>query len=107
MVSSYQKGLSMRAHSKLTAVDLFCGAGGLAIGLERAGFHILKAVDHNDAAFATYRRNLGDHVLQGEIDENLDVPDATIIAGGPPCQGFSSAGLRRNGGQRNRPLEPR
>ena len=84
-----------------TAVDLFCGAGGLSTGLRNAGFRVVRAVDHFDAAVKTYRRNVGDHVEKTEIHEAMELPPATIITGGPPCQGFSSAGLRRSGDKRN------
>lgn len=85
----------------LTVVDLFCGAGGLSLGLARAGFTILRSMDHFDAAVDTYRVNVGDHVEAAEIHDGLELPAATIIAGGPPCQGFSSAGQRRLGDARN------
>jgi len=84
-----------------TVVDLFCGAGGLSLGLSRAGLRPICAIDHFVAATQTYRDNLGEHVRNEEISENTDIPPADVIAGGPPCQGFSSAGLRRVGDARN------
>jgi DNA (cytosine-5)-methyltransferase 1 len=84
-----------------TAVDLFCGGGGLSLGLRRAGFRTLAAFDMFGAAVKTYRRNLGDHISDAEIHEEIELPRTTIIAGGPPCQGFSSAGQRRPGDRRN------
>lgn len=84
-----------------TVVDLFCGAGGLSLGLHRAGFEIARAIDHFDAAVTTYKRNLGDHVVNGEIIIDMLLPRMDVIAGGPPCQGFSSAGARRRGDHRN------
>jgi len=88
------------AHT-LTVVDLFCGAGGLSLGLQRAGWRVLRSIDHFGAAVDTYRRNLGDHVSDEHIHEEISLPSATMIVGGPPCQGFSSAGLRRVGDGRN------
>lgn len=85
----------------LTYVDLFCGAGGLSLGLMSAGLKPVRAYDHFDAAVATYRRNIGAHVEDTEIHDAMVLPRATIIAGGPPCQGFSSAGQRRIGDKRN------
>jgi DNA (cytosine-5)-methyltransferase 1 len=85
----------------LTVIDLFCGAGGMSLGLRAAGFRSLKAIDHNKSAVETYARNLGSHVEAAEICETTDLPSATVIAGGPPCQGFSSAGMRRAGDSRN------
>lgn len=86
---------------ELTAVDLFCGAGGLSLGLHAAGFKTLLAVDSNRAAVATYQQNVDGNMTAAAIDENFALPEVTLIAGGPPCQGFSSAGLRRPGDSRN------
>ena len=82
-------------------VDLFCGAGGLSLGFQEAGFQPCLSIDHDEAAVKTYRRNIGVHVERAEIEENIDLPNADVIAGGPPCQGFSSAGPRRVGDHRN------
>jgi DNA (cytosine-5)-methyltransferase 1 len=84
-----------------TVVDLFCGAGGLSLGLSQAGLQPICAIDHLAAAVQTYCDNIGDHARVGEITETTRVPIADVIAGGPPCQGFSSAGLRRVGDARN------
>jgi DNA (cytosine-5)-methyltransferase 1 len=88
-------------HARLTAVDLFCGAGGLSAGLRAAGFDLVWAADHHEAAVRTYQNNLGNHVARLSLGEDAAVPDAAVIAGGPPCQGFSSAGMRRPGDERN------
>jgi len=82
-------------------VDLFCGAGGLSSGFKNAGFDLIHAVDHWDPAVATYRANLGDHAHCTSISESLDLPHADVFIGGPPCQGFSSAGHRRTDDERN------
>lgn len=87
----------------MRAVDLFCGAGGLSLGLGRAGIEIVGAVDSWDAAVEVYRKNVGDHVRLGNIRDVVAVapiimdmrPD--IICGGPPCQDFSTAGPRVEG----------
>lgn len=84
-----------------TLVDLFCGAGGLALGFTAAGFRVVRALDSFPAAVETYRKNLGDHVACEEVTGETALPPATVIAGGPPCQGFSSAGMRRVGDERN------
>ncbi|NLF71102.1 MAG: DNA cytosine methyltransferase [Candidatus Anammoximicrobium sp.] len=84
-----------------TVVDIFCGAGGLSLGFQRAGFVAVAAFDHHPMAVETYRANLGTHVFQQEITEETGVPLATTIIGGPPCQGFSSAGMRRPDDSRN------
>lgn len=87
--------------TKPTAVDLFCGAGGLSLGLTRAGFEVLEAHDCWKAAVSTYRASIGEHVHQTEITSDLELPKATIFCGGPPCQGFSSAGRRKSDDERN------
>lgn len=85
----------------LTVVDLFSGAGGLSLGFQRAGWSVLQSYDHFEAAVETYGKNIGDHIRCSNIDEDLSLPPSTLIVGGPPCQGFSSAGLRRSGDKRN------
>jgi DNA (cytosine-5)-methyltransferase 1 len=82
-------------------VDLFSGAGGLSLGLKRAGLHPIHAVDSNKAAVQTYLANIGDHAELASITDEIELPVADVIVGGPPCQGFSSAGLRRPGDHRN------
>lgn len=91
----------------LKAIDLFCGAGGLTRGLTDAGFEIVAAVDAWHPAISSYKANfpshnafvedvltltpdvLGRHGTKGTID---------LIAGGPPCQGFS---IQRIGGDQD------
>ncbi|KAA0211210.1 DNA cytosine methyltransferase, partial [bacterium] len=87
--------------SKFTVVDLFCGAGGLSLGLTRAGFKVLLAIDSWDKAIATYSRNIGTHAQLGSVNYDSTLPVATVFVGGPPCQGFSSAGKRDGSDQRN------
>jgi len=89
------------AKEKPTVVDLFCGAGGLSSGFLAAGFEVVTSLDNNPQAVATYRANFGDHAGRVDISEDIELPDATVFVGGPPCQGFSSAGMRRAGDERN------
>ncbi len=85
-----------------TLVDLFCGAGGMSYGFRKAGFDLISAVDIDDAAVNTYRSNIGCHVKKTDLSSSsTELPTASVVAGGPPCQGFSSAGLRRSGDARN------
>jgi len=81
------------AHS---VVSLFSGCGGLDLGFIWAGYNIIWANDSSPNAVQTYKENLGDHILLGDIKKlNLDqVPDCEIIIGGPPCQAFSLVGKR-------------
>jgi DNA (cytosine-5)-methyltransferase 1 len=87
--------------STWTVADLFCGAGGLSSGFLDAGFDLLHSIDNVAAAVRTHNANLGPHAICADVSEDTDLPAVTVIAGGPPCQGFSSAGLRRAGDQRN------
>lgn len=91
----------IRAQPKPWAVDLFCGAGGLGLGLARAGFSVVAAADTDPVALRTYRANLGGAAFDGDLGEPdafldyLDERGATsvdLVAGGPPCQPFSRAG---------------
>lgn len=86
---------------KPSVIDLFCGAGGFSLGFQQSGFKLLEAFDHDTAAVDTHALNLGGHANQALITGGLALPSATVIIGGPPCQGFSSAGLRREGDNRN------
>lgn len=73
----------------------------MTLGFVRAGFEVAAAYDNWGCAVKTYRRNLGDHIRRAAIDDDLELPAATVIVGGPPCQGFSSAGARRDDDNRN------
>lgn len=84
-----------------TAIDLFCGAGGLSLGLIRAGFRVLLGYDQWAQAAATHRANFPHKVEHAAITPDIDLPPVDVVVGGPPCQGFSSAGLRRHGDGRN------
>lgn len=87
--------------AKFKIVDLFCGIGGMTLGFTRAGFSVAAAFDNWNCAVDTYRANLGNHVEQIAVSDELELPPADVIIGGPPCQGFSSAGARRADDHRN------
>jgi DNA (cytosine-5)-methyltransferase 1 len=84
-------------------VELFCGAGGMSLGLQRAGCEIIQAYDSWDKAVEVYRRNVGSHVWRADLKDIFRIgpmlaalaPD--MICGGPPCQDFSAAGERVEG----------
>ena len=81
----------------MKVVSLFSGAGGLDLGLKQAGLDIVWANDLYKDAVDTYKKNIGDHVVLGdisEIDSNL-IPECDVVVGGFPCQGFSVANMNR------------
>ena len=104
-----------------TVVDLFAGAGGLSLGLYQAGWHGLFAIEKNPFAFETLKHNLIDNkghfdwpkwlpktnhdineVLKNYSEQLMDLQGKVdLVAGGPPCQGFSMAGKRVKDDVRN------
>lgn len=82
--------------NNIQTVSLFSGAGGLDVGAIRAGAHIIFANDMMKDACLTYRENIGDHIIQGDINGLIDdikkINNPDLVIGGPPCQGFSVAG---------------
>lgn len=81
----------MGGFRRYAAVSLFSGCGGMDLGAEQSGrARVVWAVDNDPFAVATYRRNLGDHMVLGDIREQAipDVP-CDILLAGPPCQDFS------------------
>ncbi len=94
---------------RFTCVDLFCGCGGFTLGMERAGFTVLAAIDSNPEAVKVIRRNLPDvpHILEKdltmfpprELARLMGAAEVDVIVGGPPCQGFSN--VRQRDGTNN------
>lgn len=92
--------------SVIRTLDLFAGAGGLSVGLHAADkrFKPILAVEMDVAAAATFATTFRTHVYAGKIEDWLvdeDVPDVDVVAGGPPCQGFSSLGRQDAADARN------
>ncbi|MGY1810180.1 DNA cytosine methyltransferase [Blastococcus sp. SYSU D00669] len=87
-----------------TMIDLFAGCGGMTAGFVKEGFRPVQAVEHNLYAAATYEANFGKHVFCGDIADfpNADIPEADVIIGGPPCQGFSNLGSKDIDDPRNK-----
>lgn len=98
MMSAHKNSKTTR--ETLTAVDLFSGCGGLSCGLKDAGFHVSAAVEIDGKAQATYKLNHPNVRLYAQDVRTLDpeqlMKDAglspgqlDLLAGCPPCQGFS------------------
>ena len=103
-------------------IDLFAGCGGLSLGLFNAGWEGIFAVEKSEDAFQTLKHNLIDKkrhfnwppwlkVGKHNIDTILENQEqglkelkgnVDLVAGGPPCQGFSTAGRREENDERNR-----
>ena len=106
-------------------VDAFAGAGGLSCGLELAGWNVIAANDNDKYAAITYRanrptektasesknktfflegsiidKNIQEEFISG-IERKLGGQELDLLVGGPPCQGFSHAGFRRQDDARN------
>ncbi len=85
-------------------IDLFSGCGGFSIGFKKAGFTITKAVEFDSEIAKSYAHNHKETIMINkdikDIDnaENFSLNEADIIIGGPPCQGFSMAGVRNRTG---------
>ena len=101
--------LGRDAMAERTAFDVFCGCGGLTLGLKQAGFRVVGAVDIDRLALAAYElnhpgaatwcmdvRDLDLEAIQGRL--GLDRGQLDLLAGCPPCQGFST--LRTLNGSR-------
>lgn len=96
---------SMASIKKQTSIELFAGAGGLALGLEKAGFENIGLVEMNKDAAASLRLNRPNwNVINEDIAKiscmeldklfDIDVGELGLISGGAPCQSFSYAGKR-------------
>lgn len=83
-------------NNSIITVSTFSGAGGLDIGAIKAGAKIIWANDMMKEACDTYSANIGEHIVQGNINEQIEslskLNDIDLVVGGPPCQGFSVAG---------------
>ena len=80
-------------------VSLFSGAGGMDLGFINAGFDVIWANDIIPEAIETYKKNIGNHIVFGDVRmiKSDDIPDgADVIIGGFPCQGFSIANTKRS-----------
>mgnify|MGYP001687664826 FL=1 len=111
----------MTERERMKYIDLFAGSGGLSLGLYNSGLHGIFAVEKNKDAFSTLKYNLIERrnhfswpnwldMKNWDINELLEVHSkelaalngsVDLVVGGPPCQGFSMAGKRKNDDMRN------
>lgn len=100
---------------RYTVVDLFCGAGGMSAGFEAGGFRIVGAVELDAVSASTFRLNhpcvCADDVIVGDLTDfavkeqtvsRIGSQNVDVLIGGPPCQGFSSAGFSSKRALRSR-----
>lgn len=115
-------GIISMVFNTMNCVDIFSGCGGLTLGLHRAGIKGIFAIEKSPDAFATLSYNLidkqehfswpdwlekTDHDINVVLSEHRKELSALkgkvdLLAGGPPCQGFSMAGRRRHDDRRNK-----
>lgn len=84
----------------MRTVDLFSGCGGMTLGFQNSGFNIVSAFDNWDKAIDVYKMNFEHPIFKRDLSNTTDISDIQsfdpiVIIGGPPCQDFSSAGLRK------------
>ena len=88
---------------EFTASSLFCGAGGLDLGFEKAGYKTIWANDVEPNACKTHREWSKAEVVCGDISkvDYTTIPKTDVVLGGFPCQGFSLSGPRKIDDSRN------
>lgn len=115
--TNYETRVSKRKSKqkeRFRLIDLFAGAGGMSLGFStRFGhpFVPIWANDFNQYCVETYNKNFGPHCFSGDINEFLRskkprIPQADIVIGGPPCQGFSLLNKNREGDPRKQLWRP-
>lgn len=99
---------------KYRLIDLFSGAGGMSLGFTSSlfcgRFKCVLAVDNDRSSVLTHKFNFGGEAVQENIETwlaaNPTIPQADVVIGGPPCQGFSLLNKNRDGDSRRELWEP-
>ncbi|MBW2357463.1 MAG: DNA cytosine methyltransferase [Deltaproteobacteria bacterium] len=104
-----------RKRKRFRLIDAFAGAGGMTLGFSKRFGHAFDSVwanDFNNYCVETYNTNFGEHCLSGDIVDILNdplankIPEADVVIGGPPCQGFSLLNKNRQGDPRKQLWRP-
>lgn len=107
-MSANQYSEDKKNKNHLTAIDLFCGAGGLTLGLKQAGFSVIAGIELDTIAAESYRMNHTEALcIQNDIRKvdpkclmehlGLKRGELSLLAGCPPCQGFSTLRTYKKG----------
>lgn len=86
------------SNEKPRVVDLFCGCGGMSLGLEKAGYNVVAGFEIWKPALLVYSANFKHPVVEQDLSDikvstkKIEEFKPNIIVGGPPCQDFSTAG---------------
>jgi len=108
-------GKLARKRKRFRLIDAFAGAGGMTLGFSKRFGHAFDSVwanDFNNYCVETYNTNFGEHCLSGDIVDILNdplankIPEADVVIGGPPCQGFSLLNKNRQGDPRKQLWRP-
>jgi DNA (cytosine-5)-methyltransferase 1 len=103
-----------RKRKRFRLIDTFSGAGGMSLGFSKSFGHAFDTVwanDFNLDSVETYNANFGGHCLHGNIveilkDSVVKIPEANVVIGGPPCQGFSLLNKKREDDPRKQLWRP-
>lgn len=97
--SNWENELNVKPLRQYTSIELFAGGGGLALGMEKAGFHHVMLNEFDHAACQTLKTNRpGWNVIEGDVHDIDFTPyrgKVDFLSGGFPCQAFSYAGEKR------------
>ena len=108
------QGELINKNERFRLIDAFAGAGGMTLGFSKRFGHAFESVwanDFNNYCVETYRANFGGPCLSGDItdilnDPSVTIPEADVVIGGPPCQGFSLLNKNRHADLRKQLWRP-